>query len=99
MGIPSLLTQDWRAIDVLSWGGLFYSAFLSIGLAYLLWYRSVGKLGGSRTAIYSNVTPVVALAAGAIWLGEQLSVTGWVGGALIVGAALWTMARRGDARH
>jgi len=34
-----------------------------------------------------------------LWLGEQLSVTGWVGGALIVGAALWTMARRGDAQH
>ncbi len=33
------------------------------------------------------------------WLGEQLSVTGWVGGALIVGAALWTMARRGDAQR
>lgn len=88
MGIPSLLTQDWRAIDVLSWGGLFYSAFLSIGLAYLLWYRSVGKLGGSRTAIYSNVTPVVALAAGAIWLGEQLTLLSLLGAVMVIGGVM-----------
>lgn len=88
MGVPSLLTQDWRAVDGLSWGGLFYSAFLSIGLAYLLWYRSVGKLGGSRTAIYSNVTPVVALAAGAIWLGEQLTLLSLLGAVMVIGGVM-----------
>jgi drug/metabolite transporter (DMT)-like permease len=88
VGVPSLLRQDWRAIDGLSWGGLFYSAFLSIGLAYLLWYRSVGKLGGSRTAIYSNLTPVVALAAGALWLGEQVTPLSLIGAVLVIGGVM-----------
>lgn len=88
IGVPSLLRQDWGTIDAVSWGGLLYSAFLSIGLAYLLWYRSVGKLGGSRTAIYSNLTPVVALAAGALWLGERLTLLSLLGAALVIGGVM-----------
>lgn len=88
VGVPSLLRQDWAAVDGLSWGGLLYSAFLSIGLAYLLWYRSVGKIGSSRTAIYSNLTPVVALAAGAVWLGEELTALSIVGAALVIGGVM-----------
>lgn len=88
MGVPSLLDQDWGGVDGLSWGGLFYSAFFSIGLAYLIWYRSVGKLGGSRTAIYSNLTPVVALAAGALWLGEQITLLSLVGAVMVIGGVM-----------
>jgi drug/metabolite transporter (DMT)-like permease len=75
-------------VDTVSWAGLLYSAFLSIGLAYLLWYRGVARLGGSRTAIYSNLTPVVALAAGALWLGEDLTLLSVVGAALVIGGVM-----------
>lgn len=88
MGIPSLIRQDWGAIDAVSWGGLVYSAFFSIGLAYLLWYRSVGRLGSSRTAIYSNLTPVVALAAGALWLGEAITPLSLLGAAMVIGGVM-----------
>ena len=88
MGIPSLLRQDWAAVDTVSWAGLLYSAFLSIGLAYLLWYRSVGRLGSSRTAIYSNLTPVVALAAGALWLGEAVTPLSLIGAAMVIGGVM-----------
>jgi drug/metabolite transporter (DMT)-like permease len=88
VGIPSLVRQDWRAIDTVSWVGLLYSAFLSIGLAYLLWYRGVSRLGGTRTAIYSNLTPVVALAAGALWLGEPVTIVSLIGGALVIGGVM-----------
>ena len=88
MGLPSLFRQDWGAIDAVSWAGLLYSAFLSIGLAYLLWYRSVGRIGSSRTAIYSNLTPVVALAAGAVWLGEGLTPLSLVGAAMVIGGVM-----------
>ena len=88
IGIPSLLRQEWDAVDPVSWGGLLYSAFLSIGLAYLLWYRGVGQLGSSRTAIFSNLTPVVALAAGALLLGEQLTVLSLLGAAMVIGGVM-----------
>ena len=42
----------------------------SIGVAYLLWYRGVERLGNNRTAVYSNLVPVFALVTAWIWLGE-----------------------------
>jgi drug/metabolite transporter (DMT)-like permease len=83
-GIPALTRQDWGAVDHFAWFGLLYSALLSIGLAYLLWYRGVERIGGARTAVYSNLTPVVALATGWIWLGETLSVLAMAGTAMVL---------------
>lgn len=88
MGIPALGAQDWGGVDPLAWVGLLYSAFLSIGLAYLIWYRSVGRLGGARTAIYSNLTPVVALVAGLVLLGEQVTPLSLLGAVLVIGGVM-----------
>src|SRR5690606_6090766 len=38
-GVPALLAQDWDAVSGAAWGGVVYSAGLSIALAYLIWYR------------------------------------------------------------
>jgi drug/metabolite transporter (DMT)-like permease len=83
-GVPALARQDWGAVDRFAWLGLLYSALLSIGLAYLLWYRGVEQIGGARTAVYSNLTPVVALATGWLWLGESLSLLAIVGTAMVL---------------
>jgi drug/metabolite transporter (DMT)-like permease len=93
IGVPELAAQSWGAIGAGAWAGLLYSALLSIGLAYLLWYRGVEKLGGARTAIFSNVTPVVALATGALWLGERLTALSIAGAALVL-AGLMLVRRR-----
>jgi multidrug transporter EmrE-like cation transporter len=80
-------------VDATAWAGLLYSAFLSIGLAYLLWYRGVERIGGARTAVFSNVTPVVALITGWLWLGEALTPLGIAGAAMVL-AGLMTVASR-----
>jgi drug/metabolite transporter (DMT)-like permease len=87
-GVPSLSRQEWGTVSAGAWGGLFFSAFLSIGLAYLIWYRGVERLGNTRTSIYSNLTPAVALAVAAVWLGEQLTVASVVGAAMTIGGVM-----------
>lgn len=94
-GVPSLIAQDWSDVGAAAWGGVLFSSVLSIGVAYLLWYRGVQKLGGARTAIFSNLTPVVALAAGAVWLGETLTVYSLVGAAMVLCGIL--LVRRATA--
>src|SRR5690606_5882653 len=93
IGIPALRSQPWEEVGAAAWGGLLYSALLSIGLAYLIWYRGVERLGSARTAIYSNLTPVIALAAGALWLGERLTLLAVLGVALVLGGLV--LVRRG----
>ncbi|PJI98258.1 drug/metabolite transporter (DMT)-like permease [Acidovorax sp. 69] len=48
----------------------------------------------TRVGLLMGSEPAFGALFAVFWLGEQLSPTGWLGGALIVAAALWTMARR-----
>jgi len=41
-----------------------------IAIAYLLWSRGMKTIGQSRTAVYQNLVPVIALATAWMWLGE-----------------------------
>ena len=94
LGIPALLRQQWDVIGAEAWGGLLFSALFAIGLAYLIWYRGVERIGNTRTAIFSNLTPVVAMIAAAILLKE--SPTGWavLGAGLTLGGVMVVRADR-----
>lgn len=95
MGLPSLVTTDLGGISPGAWGGVVYAGLLSVGLAYLLWYRGVRKLGNSRTAIYSNLVPVMALFTAWLWLGEMPTALQLVGAAIILSGL--TLARLGQS--
>jgi drug/metabolite transporter (DMT)-like permease len=68
-----------------AWESIAYSGLLSTGLAYVLWNDSVRKVGPSHTAICNNLVPVVAVLASWVWLGESITLTQIVGGAMILG--------------
>ncbi|MDY7040793.1 MAG: EamA family transporter [Chloroflexota bacterium] len=81
--IPALREQNWGAISWQGWAGLAFSAVLGIALAYVVWNLGVSRVGGARTAIYNNLTPVVAALTGWLFLGE--AITPWViGGAALI---------------
>lgn len=96
IGIPELTRLRWEAIGAPAWGGLLFSSLFSIALAYLIWYRGVERLGGARTAVFSNLTPVVALATGALWLGERLTLASLLGASMVLGGIL--LVRQGGSR-
>ena len=48
----------------------------------------------SRVALLTSAEPAFGVVFAVLWLGEGLGVTAWIGGGLIVLAALWTTARR-----
>ena len=50
----------------------------------------------SRVALLTSSEPAFGALFAVLWLGEGLSAIGWLGGALIVLASLWTSARRGE---
>ena len=97
LGTPALLRQDWERVEGAAWGGLAFSATFAIGLAYLIWYRGVERIGNTRTAIFSNLTPVVALFAGAVLLKEQPSSLALLGAALTLGGVMIVRTDPGSA--
>lgn len=80
---PSLLRHDWSRVRPLAWGGLFYSALLSIVLAYIIWNHGVRRIGSTKTAVYSNLTPVVAMIVAWPALGETPTAAQICGAAII----------------
>ena len=75
VGLPELGRVTWGAIPASAWGAVGYAGVLAIALGYLAWYRGLRVLGPTRTAMYSNLQPVVALAVGALLLHE--APTAW----------------------
>jgi drug/metabolite transporter (DMT)-like permease len=96
-GTPALARQDWGAVRPAAWGGLAFSATFAISLAYLIWYRGVERIGNTRTAIFSNLTPIVALFAGAVLLGERPSLAALVGVGLTLGGVMVVRSDPGGA--
>jgi drug/metabolite transporter (DMT)-like permease len=90
LGLPGMLRLDWRAVPPKGWAALGYATVLSLVVAYVLWNRSVKAVGGARTAIYMCVTPLVAVAAAWLLLGEQPQPLQGVGAVLIVAGVLLT---------
>ena len=83
ISIPSLVNQNWAAVSWLSWAGLIFSSTLAIAFAYVVWYSGVREIGSTRTAIYENLSPVVAVIFAWQVLGERLLSTQLLGAALV----------------
>ncbi|MFN0149496.1 MAG: DMT family transporter [bacterium] len=62
VAIPDLSRTQWSAVPVSAWLAAFFSGTLALAVGYVAWNRGVKHLGGSRTAVYSNLTPLVAAA-------------------------------------
>jgi len=93
--ISDLKQQDWGRITTSGWLILGYSFSLAIALGYVIWYRGVGRIGGVRTAVYSNLTPIFAIIFSFLILREELSYTQLIGG-LVVGLGVYLVRfRRG----
>ena len=53
----------------------------------------------SRVALLTSSEPAFGSLFAVLWLGESLSISAWVGGGLIVLAAMWVAARYNDQEH
>ncbi len=89
-GIPEMLDMDWSAVGWQGWSALAYATFLSLLVAYLIWNRSVKVVGPSRTVIYMCLTPLIAVATAAAFLGERPRPLQAVGAVLILGGVVLT---------
>jgi drug/metabolite transporter (DMT)-like permease len=87
---PFLIAIEWHAISGFSWLMMLTSALLALNLSYWIWYTGLKRLGGSRTSVYSYLTPVVAMLVAAIWLAEPISTNQIAGAGAIFAGLLIT---------
>lgn len=98
LSTPALLAQNWTAVRPVSWAALLYSGVFAIALAYFIWYFSIRRLGNTRTAVYTNFIPVVALVIAWLSLGEEPTWLQIVGAAAILGGSVLVRLGRIERR-
>ncbi len=94
---PAALEAATRDLSPLSATGWVAVAFLGVGcsaVAYLWWNRALAVLGVTTTNSLIYGIPLVAVAAGVLWLDEPLTAEILIGGAMILGGVLLANLRR-----
>lgn len=89
---PELAHTVWSSVSAGVWAALLYSGLGSLVLAYLFWYRGLRVIGPTKTAMYSNLQPIIALVVAWIMLGEQPTAWQSVGTVSIMAGLLLTRA-------
>jgi drug/metabolite transporter (DMT)-like permease len=82
-GIIPALQFDWGAVSTKALLSLAYIAFLTSGIAYILWYYALSKLEASRVAIVNNFQPVVTALLSFAFYGERFSL-GFVAAGVVI---------------
>lgn len=94
---PDVARVRWSGLGAGAWMAVVYSGLLALVVAYLCWYRGVRVLGPTRTAMYANLQPVIALAVAWGSLGEAPLLPQLAGAAAITAGLLLT--RRPEPRR
>jgi drug/metabolite transporter (DMT)-like permease len=94
IGWPGLRILEWSAVRPASWMALVLSGLLALYVSYMIWYTAVQTIGSTRTSMYSNVTPLVAMGVAAIWLGEPITTRKLIGAAAVIAGLAVTKLER-----
>jgi len=81
-------------VSVTAWVALAISGVMCTATTTLLWNWGIRHVPASRAGVFLNIEPVVGSILGVELLGERLGPFAWLGGALILTAAI-TLTTRG----
>jgi drug/metabolite transporter (DMT)-like permease len=84
-------------ISVRAWVASAISGVLCTAATTLLWNWGIHHVPASRAGVFLNIEPALGSILGVELLGEKLGPYAWVGGALILGAAITLTARDHEA--
>ncbi len=91
---------DIVAIKNLSYINIFsilFSGTFAVGITTVTWNSGVASVGSIRTSMYNNVTPVISVGCGIMFLGEKFGLLQGLGSLLILCGLFLTKLR--DKRH
>jgi drug/metabolite transporter (DMT)-like permease len=90
VAMPSFLRVPWGEVSTFAWFLLLPTSLLAGCFSFIAWYAAVQTLGPSRTSVYSNVSPIVAMASAAAWLGEAITPIKIIGATAVLGGVALT---------
>jgi drug/metabolite transporter (DMT)-like permease len=86
---PAFAAWPATPIPVHSWVSVVALGVFCTGTAYALYFRLIQRIGAPRAAMVTWLVPVFGVAWGWLFLGEPLTLSMAVGGALILGGMIF----------
>jgi drug/metabolite transporter (DMT)-like permease len=71
-------------LSAINWLVLLYMGCLVTGIAILLSFEGVNRLGSGKAAVFNNLTPIFSILLAYIFLDEHLAFYHWMGFALVL---------------
>jgi drug/metabolite transporter (DMT)-like permease len=68
---PEVRVQRSRALSTGAWLALAYGGVLGAGIGYIVFWRSIGEIGVTRTMVCNMLIPPVAIVIAIVALGES----------------------------
>jgi drug/metabolite transporter (DMT)-like permease len=85
-------------VSVKAWAALAISGVMCTATTTLLWNWGIHHVPASRAGVFLNIEPALGSILGVELLGERLGPYAWLGGALILAAAI-TLTTRGHEQE
>ncbi|MFN8571635.1 MAG: DMT family transporter [Gemmatimonadaceae bacterium] len=96
--VPTWGQVAWRDTTPLSWAAVAYSGAIALVVAYLFWYRGVRIIGPTRTSMYSNLQPLIAMLVAWLALGERPTPWQLLGAVCIMAGLVLARSQPGATR-
>jgi len=97
VGARGILGVNWLALPGVAYAAILYSGLGGLVVAYMFWLYGIRKLGPTRTALYGNLQPLIALVFAWLTLGEIPTAWQALGAGTIVGGVLLTRVPASEA--
>ena len=108
MGAPQLFLASWaleenqwqliRDANWVVWGTVVYLGLAMTALGYGIWYHLLGIYPINQVAPFLLLLPVTSVLGSVVVLGESLSLTVAIGGAIVIaGVAFIVLEKAGDS--
>ncbi len=83
-----MVSQPWERVSPGAWLALAYSIGPAAVVAYVIYFKSIGEIGATRTAAYNTLLPPLAVVIAMITLGERLTPLQAVGAMVVVSGVI-----------
>lgn len=94
-GLPPVRSLHWQV-----WFAVAASGLVCTAAATLLWNWGIHRVPASRAGVFLNIEPALGSILGVVVLGDRLGPGTWIGGALIISAAVvLTTTGKSDAEQ
>ena len=92
VAVPGLWGTGWGEVGAGAWAAFAYSTVLVAAFGFWAWQRGISGVGANRALVYQYLINLVGVASGVLLLGEDLTATKILGGAVILSGVY--LARR-----